>query len=71
VLEFLDAFTDWGAAGDAWRGVLADPQTSGGLLVAVADGRAHELVAAVAAKGGSAVRIGRVVDGDSGAVRLR
>jgi len=71
VLEFLDAFTDWGPADDAWRGVLGDPQTSGGLLIALAAERADELVAGVAAKGGAAVRIGRFVEGESGAVRLR
>jgi selenophosphate synthase len=71
VLEFLDAFTDWGPADDAWRGVLGDPQTSGGLLIATAAEHTDDLIASVGARGGTAARVGRFAEGESGAVRLR
>ena len=44
--------------------LLADPQTSGGLLAAIPGGREAELLAALGRLGGSAVRVGRVVAGE-------
>jgi selenide,water dikinase len=49
--------------------VAFDPQTSGGLLVAVADGAADAIRAALSAAGAGAAVIGRV--GDPGAFRVR
>jgi selenide,water dikinase len=71
VLEYLDRFTDWGPADDRWRGVLGDPQTSGGLLVAVEHGRADELVSGVERRGGTAACVGRIAEGAAGDVRIR
>lgn len=48
---------DWGAADDATRALLLDPQTSGGLLVTLAPERAARLVARIA----GAVEVGDVV----------
>ena len=45
------------------RGLLYDPQTSGGLLMAVADERASDLLSALESKGEAAYVLGRVVAG--------
>lgn len=45
------------------RGLLYDPQTSGGLLMAVADKRASDLLAALETQGEAAYMLGRVVAG--------
>lgn len=42
---WLDADTDWNDAGSEVRALLTDPQTSGGLLVALAPSRVAEFVA--------------------------
>jgi selenide,water dikinase len=47
--RFLDAHVDWGPADDAHRLLLADAQTSGGLVIAVAADRADALVSALRA----------------------
>jgi selenide,water dikinase len=44
---YLDAMVAWGAATDAMRAVLVDPQTSGGLLVALRPEQVDGFVAAV------------------------
>lgn len=55
--RFVDAWVDWGTATDRDRAILLDPQTSGGLLVALAP----RDVAAFVALGVSAVVVGDVV----------
>lgn len=52
------------------RGLLYDPQTSGGLLMAVASERASELLTALVSKGEDAYLLGRVVEG-SGRIVLK
>ena len=63
----LEYFAQWvdEASGlpDFARGLLYDPQTSGGLLMAVAEARAGDLLAALEAKGEAAYMLGRVVEG--------
>jgi selenide,water dikinase len=61
--EWVAEDADWGEAGDVVRALLTDPQTSGGLLVALAPGRAEEFIARVS----GAVRIGRVEAHGTGA----
>ena len=56
--EYLDALVDWGTAADVDRALLVDPQTSGGLLLAVPPMRAAEYLARVP----GATVIGEVVD---------
>ena len=57
-VQLPDGFADWR------RDILCDPQTSGGLLIAVAPDRASEVLAQVTAAGFGASRvIGRFVDG--------
>ncbi|MCG2808108.1 MAG: AIR synthase-related protein, partial [Coriobacteriia bacterium] len=70
VIADLDPVVDWGPADDAWRGVLADPQTSGGLLMAVDPARCDELLEALDRRGESGSVIGRCVEGIAGQVRI-
>lgn len=44
---FVEAITHWGETDEATRGILTDPQTSGGLLVAVPEARVAEYLAMV------------------------
>jgi selenide, water dikinase len=65
---WVDDDTDWNDTGDDVRALLSDPQTSGGLLVAVPAARADEF----AASAPGAARIGWVEAFTSGArMRLR
>ncbi|MCJ7588014.1 MAG: selenide, water dikinase SelD [Candidatus Aminicenantes bacterium] len=57
--------------GEEWEAVLLDPQTSGGLLLAVPRARAAGLLKRLAARGAAAARvIGRVVERSEGAIRV-
>jgi selenide,water dikinase len=56
-VQFAPALNDW------QRMLLFDPQTSGGLLVALPPARASLLVSAVQAQGEDAWVVGRVQDG--------
>ncbi len=47
---------------EEWRLLLYDPQTSGGLLVAIAEARAAAAIEALRARGVAVRRIGRVVE---------
>lgn len=71
VIAYLDAFVDWGEADEAWKGVLGDPQTSGGLLVAVDAGSVDALVDALGERGEDAAVVGRVVEGEPGSISVR
>jgi selenide,water dikinase len=70
VLEHLEPFVAWGPADEAWRGVLADPQTSGGLLMAVAPEKAETLLAALAERGEPGIVVGHAIEGTPGEVRV-
>ena len=52
------------------RDLVCDPQTSGGLLVSVAQEAAKDVEAVLMADGGKATPIGRVVAGSSGHLRV-
>jgi selenide,water dikinase len=64
--EWVAADTDWNDTGDDWRSLLTDPQTSGGLLVALAPTQ----VAAYLARVPGAAVVGKVEAWTSGA-RIR
>src|SRR5450756_415234 len=71
VIEFAKPFTTWQVGETAeWWNVLCDPQTSGGLLIAVPAGRAEELEAALAGHGEMHARVGSIVDGEPGRVTV-
>ena len=70
VLAFLASFVTWGRADVAWQGVLADPQTNGGLLMAVEPDKTDALLAAMRLRGEEACVIGRMTDGKPGALAV-
>jgi selenide,water dikinase len=57
-LAWLESRVDWGATSDADRALLIDPQTSGGLLVALSPERATRYLSLIP----TAVEIGDVLD---------
>ena len=64
--RYLDPIVDWGQSTDVARALLVDPQTSGGLLVAVPPARVGEYLARVP----GAVVVGEVVERDASALVL-
>lgn len=70
VIADLERWVDWGRADDAWQGVLADPQTSGGLLMALPQDRADALLAALETRGEAGAVVGRIVQGTAGHVAV-
>jgi selenide,water dikinase len=70
VINDMERWVDWGPADDGWQGVLADPQTSGGLLMALEAGKVDVLLAALEARGESGAVVGRVVEGTAGTIRV-
>jgi selenide, water dikinase len=68
---WVSEVTDWGALGTAQQLVLADAQTSGGLLLAVAPDAVDSLVADLTARGTPAAAvIGQLTDGASGRIAV-
>lgn len=67
-LAFVRPHTDLGDLSEPEQLVLADAQTSGGLLIAAEDG--ERLAASLAAHGVPVVQIGRVEEGSEGHIRL-
>jgi selenide,water dikinase len=65
---FVSDHVDWGELPETEQLVLADAQTSGGLLIAATD--AHRLMASLAERGVPAARIGRTVSGTAGRIRI-
>lgn len=71
VLAFLEPHVTWGPGGDtANQSVLADPQTSGGLLMASAPERLEQLLVALEQRGEEAAVVGHMVAGEAGAMRV-
>jgi selenide, water dikinase len=62
-------WTDPSAAA-RWADLVADPQTSGGLLFACAPAAASDAVAELRRSGHAAAVIGRLADGEAGAITL-
>ncbi len=67
---FLGDHVEWEALGRAEQLVLADAQTSGGMLIAAAEDRAETLAEALTHRRVSAWRIGRTTEGDAGRIRV-
>jgi selenide,water dikinase len=68
--DFVGAHVDWMGLPEDEQLVLADAQTSGGLLIAVPEDRAGELMAGLERRGVRAAEIGAVEDGAAGMIRL-
>jgi selenide,water dikinase len=58
------------ALDEGTRNLLVDPQTSGGLLAAIAPEDASAFAAACVARGAAAVRVGRITAGRAGTARV-
>jgi len=69
-LEAASAYTDFGGADEPTRLLLADAQTSGGLLVAIAPARAAALEEALAGRGVPVHRVGALGAGTAGAIAV-
>jgi selenide,water dikinase len=69
-LEHAAATTDFGTASEIRRTLLADAQTSGGLLIAVPAGRVGTLLSELEVRGvASPAVVGRITEG-TGRIRL-
>jgi selenide,water dikinase len=67
---YLDQHVDWGELPEAERLVVADAQTSGGLLIAVSDGRVPSLLEELDRRGVRHAEVGRIVPGDPGRIAV-
>ena len=68
---YLDPWVDWGELPEDERLILADAQTSGGLLLAVSEGRAEELRGALGRRGVEGAVVGRAFPGEAGRIDVR
>ena len=70
LIAWVHEFVSWRSEADAevWLRVLCDPQTSGGLLMAVAPDRAQALAGELASRSVLAARVGKCVAGEPGVV---
>jgi selenide,water dikinase len=73
LIEWAAQFATWQADGEqlTWQRLLLDPQTSGGLLIAIAEENAGTLADELAARGVLGVRVGGFAEGESGTVVVR
>ena len=74
VIAFCQPFTTWLAEDfdpEVWMRVLCDPQTSGGLLMSVPEESAEEMRVALSGRGVLACIVGRVAEGEAGAIFVR
>ena len=69
-LEDLEDRVEFGDQNETIRLILADAQTSGGLLISVPEDRAEELMELLEAAGPVAAMIGRVTDGVPGTIKV-
>ena len=69
-LEDVEDRVDFGDQDEGVRLILADAQTSGGLLISVPEDRAEELMGLLKAAAPVAAIIGRVTDGAPGTIRV-
>jgi selenide,water dikinase len=68
---FLRDHLDWGALPDAEQLILADAQTSGGLLIAITEDRASLLQEELSRRAVGFWEIGRTMEGPPGHVAVR
>lgn len=70
-VEFVDSFIDWVANRARWESLLADPQTSGGLVLCVAAGSAEAVLASAVDAGLQPSVIGFASTGRPGTITVR
>ncbi len=70
-LEFVETFVDWVAGRARWESVLADPQTSGGLVLCIAAERTDAFLMSAVDAGLRPAVIGSVRTGRPGAITVR
>lgn len=64
-LEYLNEWLRWdGSIDEVDKLILADPQTSGGLLMAVSGDKAEEVVGALREEGVAGVKIGEIIESE-------
>jgi selenide,water dikinase len=73
VVAWAEGFVKWESAEDRelWMRVVCDPQTSGGLMIAVGAERADALADALERRGVLSARIGEFAAGEAGVVTVR
>ena len=69
-LKAAAAYTDFGTADSSTQLLLADAQTSGGLLLAIAPERAGRLEAELSGRGVPVHQVGRLLAGDTGRITV-
>lgn len=69
--SFVDPHVVWGDLDEAERFVLADAQTSGGLLIAASEEKADALAAGLRRRAVPAAEIGRTIAGATGRITVR
>ena len=69
--EFVNPHIDWGGLTEPEQLVLTDAQTSGGLLISIAEDRAGALRERLSGRGIAADEVGVVRDGDPGRISVR
>ncbi len=71
-LEAAESYTTWSGVSDVLKTILADAQTSGGLLMTIEEAATDSLVHALeAASTPEAAVIGQVIEGTPGAIEVR
>ena len=73
-VEFVDPFLDWSADRAVWEPLLADPQTSGGLVLCVRSGRVESVLRSLEATETPGCVIGEVTaapPGSAGRLHVR
>ena len=72
VVAWTESFVEWRhpAERDLWMQVLCDPQTSGGLLIAVSEDAVDQLRIALEVRGVLAAQVGRAFAGPGGAITV-
>jgi selenide,water dikinase len=68
---YLGRYVDWGELPEDERVLLADAQTSGGLLIAATDGRVPDLLGGLDRRGVRHAEVGLIVPGEPGRIAVR